>query len=162
MMKNFLHRFFGRDHKITEEESKELARHQDASVRAELAARSDLRPELLYFLAEDQSPDVRKQVATNHTAPALANRLLAEDQDEMVRQELAAKIAKLAPGLSPDDQNKMRRLTYETLDILAQDQIPKVRQILAETLKDVAHAPPDVIGRLARDADIAVASPILC
>ena len=161
-MKNFLQRLFGRDHKITEEESKQLARHEDDNVRAELAARQDLRPELLYFLAEDQSPHVRIKVATNSTTPAQANHLLAKDSDDRVRMELAAKIAKLAPDLSPDDQDKVRRLTYETLDLLAQDQIPKVRQIVAETLKDVAHAPPDVINRLARDADIAVASPILC
>ena len=162
MIKSFLQRIFGQDKPLTEEESKELARHQDAAVRAELATRTDLRPELLYFLAEDNAPEVRIQVATNDATPALANLLLAKDQDDRVRQELAGKIAKLAPGLSPDEQDKMRRITYETLDLLAQDQIPKVRQILAETLKDVAHAPPDVINRLARDADIAVASPILC
>ena len=162
MMKGFLGRVFGRSKDLTEDEAKELARHTQPSVRADLAARTDLRPELLYFLAEDQSPDVRLKVATNHTSPAQANLLLAKDTDDRVRGELAVKIAKLAPGLSADDHDKMRRLTYETLNILAQDQIPKVRQILAETLKDVAHAPPDVIGRLARDADIAVASPILC
>ena len=162
MIKNVLAKVFGRNKKFTDEEAKELARHQDAEVRAQLATRNDLRPELLYFLAEDLSHDVRIQVATNSATPALANLLLAKDKDERVRAELAQKIAKLAPGLSRDDQDKMRRLTYEALDILAKDQIPKVRQILAETLKDVAHAPPEVIGRLARDADIAVASPILC
>lgn len=162
MIKGVLQKIFGRDKKISDEEAKELARHDDAEVRAQLATRADLRPELLYFLAEDQSSDVRLQVATNHATPAQANLLLAKDNDDRVRMELAGKIAKLSPGLSRDDQDKVRRLTYETLDLLARDQIPKVRQILAETLKDVAHAPPDVIGRLARDADIAVASPILC
>ncbi len=162
MIKNVLSKVFGRDKKITDDDAKELARHQDAAVRAQLASRPDLRPELLYFLAEGQSHDVRLKVATNDAAPAQANLLLAKDNNDQVRMELAGKIAKLAPGLSKDDQDKVRRLTYETLDLLARDQIPKVRQILAETLKDVAHAPPDVIGRLARDADIAVASPILC
>ena len=162
MIKNVFKRVFSRPKKLSDEDAKELARHQDAEVRSQLATRTDLRPELLYFLAEDQSLDVRMQVATNFATPAQANMLLAKDKDERVRIELAGKIAKLAPGLSRDDQDKMRRLTYETLDLLARDQIPKVRQILAETLKDVAHAPPEVIGRLARDADIAVASPILC
>ena len=162
MIKNVFQRVFNRKKKISDDEAKELARHQDSEIRSQLATRSDLRPELLYFLAEDPSQDVRLQVASNLSTPAQANMLLAKDKDDTVRMELAGKIAKLAPGLSHDDQDKMRRLTYETLDMLARDQIPKVRQILAETLKDIAHVPPEVIGRLARDADIAVASPILC
>ena len=162
-MKGLLQRIFGgRTKPLTDDEAKQLARHDDPSVRTELASRADLRPELLYFLAEDQSPAVRAKVATNETTPAQANLLLAKDIDDQVRADLAGKIARLAPGLSANDQDKVRRLTYETLAMLAQDQIPKVRQILAETLKDVAHAPPEVINRLARDADLAVASPILC
>lgn len=155
-------RVFSRDKPPSEEEAKSLARHQDAAIRARLAERPDLRPELLYFLAEDQVPDVRRVVAANTATPAQANLLLARDKDENVRADLAGKIGRLVPGLSSDEQDKIRRVTIETLEILAQDQIPKIRQILAETLKDVANAPPDVIRRLARDAEIAVAAPVLC
>jgi uncharacterized protein (DUF2336 family) len=162
MIKSVFNQLFGRGKPISPEQAKKLARHDDAKVRAHLATLPHIQPELLYFLAEDKSTEVRQQVASNKATPALANLLLSKDEDEQVRGQLAAKIAALSPGLTPTDQDKMRRITYEALDFLARDQIPKVRQILAETLKDIANAPTEVIGRLARDADIAVASPILC
>ena len=52
-------------------------------------------------------------------------------------------------------------MTYEALEILARDQVTRVRQILSEALKDVANAPPEVIRQLARDAKLIVAGPIL-
>ncbi len=55
----------------------------------------------------------------------------------------------------------MREITYKVLEILARDQLVKVRQILAETLKDVADAPPEIVRRLARDEELAVAGPVL-
>ena len=162
MIGDLLKRIFSKDKAPSEDDAKALARHEDANVRAALAKRADLRPELLYFLAEDQASDVRRMVAGNASTPAQANLLLAKDHDENVRADLAEKIGRLVPNLSSDEQDKIRRVTIETLEILAQDQIPKIRQILAETLKDVTNAPPDVIRRLARDAEIAVAAPILC
>jgi len=141
--------------------AKELAAHPDAKVRAELADRTDVKAEILYFLAEDGDPEVRRRVAANANAPAQANLLLSGDQSDAVRGDLAAKIARIAPGLSAHEQDRLRRVTYEALDVLARDQIPKIRQILAEALKDVADAPPDVIRRLARDAELVVAGPVL-
>ena len=161
MIGGMLSRLLGRDQPLTHDQAKELARNQDVAVRTRLAARGDLRPELLYFLAEDESPDVRRQVANNGSTPPLANRLLAGDKDEAVRADLARKISTLAPGLTHDEHDKVRRITYDTLEMLARDQIPMVRKIVAEALKDVADAPPAVIGRLARDAEIAVAYPVL-
>jgi len=49
----------------------------------------------------------------------------------------------------------------ETLEILVRDQATRVRQILAETLKDVTNALFDIINRLARDTERVVAEPIL-
>ncbi|MFQ5766187.1 MAG: DUF2336 domain-containing protein [Rhodospirillales bacterium] len=143
------------------EGAKELARHEDWTVRRELAARPDLRPEILYFLAEDPAPEVRRKIAANATTPAQADLLLAGDADDGVRGDLAAKIAALAPDLSADEQDKVRHMAYEALTLLARDQATRVRQILAEALKDVAGAPPEVIGRLARDAELLVAAPVL-
>lgn len=143
------------------DEAKALAAHRDEAVRAELAERDDLKPEILYFLAEDTSPAVRRKVAVNAGAPPQANLLLAGDPDDEVRRSLVAKIARLAPGLSAHEQDRLRRMTYEALELLAKDAIPMVRQILSEALKDVANAPPEVIRRLARDAELAVAAPVL-
>lgn len=146
---------------LSSEEEKQLARHDDAAVRAKLAARQDARPEILYYLAEDPDPQVRRKIAANASTPAHADLILARDDDEVVRTDLAGKIARLAPGLTANEQEQIRRMTYEVLEILARDQLPRVRRILAETLKDVSDAPPEIIGRLARDTDIEVSGPVL-
>lgn len=146
---------------LTYEETRDLARHADPEVRRRLAGRADLRPEILYFLADDPSPQVRRQIAANMATPVQADFHLAADADPSVRGDLAQKIARLAPGLSDDEQDRLRHITYETLQLLARDQFVRVRQILAEALKDIADAPPEVIRQLAQDSELAVASPIL-
>lgn len=143
------------------EQARELARHHDPEIRRTLAARDDLRPEILYFLAADPDPDVRSAIAGNHMTPPQADLMLAHDSNPEVRGSLAHKISRLAPGLSADERGRLRQLTYETLELLARDQIPRVRQILAEALKDIANAPPEVIRRLAHDSELTVAGPVL-
>jgi uncharacterized protein (DUF2336 family) len=147
--------------KLSYEIAKQMARDGDAEVRRVLAARDDLKPEILYFLAEDTDTAVRQAVANNLSAPRKADVLLAKDDDADVRGDLAGKIAQLAPGLSPDEQDKAKNATYETLEMLAHDQITKVRGILSEALKDFADAPPDVIKTLAMDTEIEVSGPVL-
>ncbi len=146
---------------ITYDEAKKLARHDDPKVRISLAAREDVKPEILYYLVDDESPEVRRTIAVNAGTPPQANLILARDNDDGVRTGLAERIARLVPDLSTDEQNNIRRLTFEVLEILARDQVTRVRQILSEALKDVAHAPPEVINRLARDAELVVSGPIL-
>lgn len=161
-MAGFLKRLFGGGSPpIDYDRAKDLAAHPDAEIRSDLARREDVRPEILYFLAEDADPSVRRSVAANDSAPPQANLLLAADRDDSVRGDLAAKIARLAPGLSAHDQDRLRRLTFEALEIVARDQVLRIRQILSEALKDVANAPPEVIRRLAQDAELVVAGPIL-
>ncbi len=149
------------DRPLSYEQTRDLARHSDPEVRRQLACRPDLRPEILYFLADDPAPQVRRQIAANRATPAQADFHLAADADPSVRGDLAQKIARLAPGLSADEQDRLRRMTYETLQLLARDQMTRVRQILAEALKDVADAPPGLIRQLAHDSELAVASPVL-
>ena len=95
---------------ISYEDSKELAVHSDAAVRVTLARRRDVRPEILYFLAEDADADVRRAVAENVAAPDLSHVLLAGDNDHGVRRELATKIAAKAPGLAADEPDRARTL----------------------------------------------------
>ncbi len=146
---------------ITYEESKGLARRGDAAERKSLAARTDVKPEILYYLADDPEPKVRRQIAVNDAVPRRVDLKLARDADEDVRSGLAGKIARLAPGLTADEQDTIGRMTHEALVILARDEAPRVRRILSEALKDVADAPPEVIGRLARDVELVVAGPVL-
>ncbi len=160
MFKDLLKKF--RAGEILEyEEAKELASSDDIKVRRDLAQHKNAQPEILYYLAEDPSPKVRGDVAANKATPRQADIILTNDDDEQVRSQLASKIATLAPGLSENEVDKIRQLTYESLEILARDQATKVRAILSEALKDVADAPPAVIRRLAKDVELVVCAPVL-
>jgi len=143
------------------DEAKQLARSDDVKVREELAEKSNVQPEILYFLAQDHAASVRAIIAENDATPRPADLLLTDDVDEGVRSVLAAKIAALAPGLSADEVDKIRRMTYEALEKLARDQAVKVRQVVAETLRDMANAPPEVIRHLAEDSELVVCAPVL-
>lgn len=165
-MSSIIQKFFkgfskDKNRKVSYEEARELVRHEDKDVRRELAARDDIKPEILYFMASDNAQEVRHAVAVNSATPRHADLILATDADPEVRVGLAEKIALLAPGLTADEQDTVRRITYEALEILARDQVARVRQVIAETLKDVADAPPDVIYRLACDAELVVSAPVL-
>jgi len=146
---------------ITYEEARELAHNGGKKVRSDLASRSDVEPEILYFLADDPSSDVRLNVANNLATPGKADQLLARDREEGVRQELAKKVARLLPDLNRQEQHQVYQATMETLEMLVRDQATKVRQIMAEALKDIADAPSHIINHLARDTEIVVAEPIL-
>ena len=146
---------------LTYEETKQLAAHADPGVRAALARREDVRPEILYFLAEDSDAEVRRAVAENTAAPELSSVLLAGDDDQEVRQGLASKIAADAPGLEAGDANRARRATYEAMEMLARDQLKVVRGMLSDALKDVPGAPREIIMTLANDIEIDVSGPVL-
>jgi len=146
---------------LSYEESRELAESGSDKTRADLAQRLDIRPEVLYFLAEDPSTEVRRHIAANAKTPRQADLILARDKDEAVRAELASKVAKLTALEGRGAQEKAQRFVEQTLELLARDQALRVRQILAEALKSVAGAPPQVIRQLARDAEDVVACPVL-
>lgn len=162
-MSDLFRRLFedGENSSLSYAESRSLAAHEDVAVRRRLAKRTDLRPEVLYYLAEDTDPEVRRNIADNVSTPAKAYALLTADSDLDVRLTLAQRIATLAPELPEHEKDRVRQQVYEALAQLARDQIPKVRQLLSETLKDFADAPATVINRLARDVEIAVAAPVL-
>ncbi|MEK7246086.1 MAG: DUF2336 domain-containing protein, partial [Pseudomonadota bacterium] len=149
------------DAPLNYETARQMAASEDLRVREQLARRTDLPPEILYYLAEDGDPKVRRAIAANAAAPHHTHMLLAGDADTSVRCDLATKISRVLPGLSAEEHDKVRQSAHETLRTLARDQIAAVRQALAEALKDVAHAPADVIKMLARDTESAVAAPIL-
>ena len=136
-----------------------LEEHNEAASR-ELAGRADAPPEVLYYLATEGSADIRRAVAANLATPPHANRHLADDADDEVRVELARKIAQILPNLPPDLSTKLRELTIETLERLARDTAPRVRQVLAEEIKTLDCVPRRIVKALARDVE-SVAAPIL-
>jgi len=146
---------------IEYEDAKKLARDKNVKVRLKLAKREDIAPELLYFMVEDPAPEVRRAIAKNPTTPRQADVLLSCDSDDGVRFNLADKIAQLIPGLNDTELDKIHELAHLVLQRLAKDQATRVRRILSETLKDIANAPADVIGRLARDVELVVCAPVL-
>jgi uncharacterized protein (DUF2336 family) len=147
-------------HPLDVGEAKALARHVDPEVRRALAGRGDVRPELLYFLAADTAPEVRREIASNNGTPRQADLVLARDIDPDVRCELARKIARLVPDLPPEAHERVGEQTLEILELLARDQLPRVRGILSEELKHATRVPHHVVKRLAMDVERIVAAPI--
>lgn len=143
------------------EEAKLVAAKGDAKARAELAAHEDLEPEFLYFFATDEDARVRRAVAKNDGTPLQADLLLAKDVDQSVREELAFKIGRLVPTLTEDESEQLAEMTFQVLEILAQDQVPHIRAIIADEIKHLHNVPKRLIQRLAEDAEITVAGPIL-
>lgn len=146
---------------LTYDEAKKLAIHQDVAVRKSLAEREDIRPEILFYLAGDPSVEVRKVITHNKATPARAYVNLAKDKNVEIRSALAKKIALLAPKLTAFEVDRVQSYAYQALEALTSDQITQVRTILAETLKDIAQAPEELVKRLAKDSVLSVCSPIL-
>jgi uncharacterized protein (DUF2336 family) len=161
-MRELLQRVFrSRGKAIDYETQKTLAASAKPADRRRLAESTSARPEVLYYLAADKDSGVRRAVAGNDATPVQADLLLARDSEPAVRVDLAQKIARLAPGLGQEAHERLRKMTQEVLEVLLRDQLPRVRQVIAETLKDVADAPPELIRRLARDEALVVAAPVL-
>lgn len=134
------------------EQAKAVAHHGPALERMRLAGRTDLPPELLYFLAQDDEPPVRAAAAANPRLPHKADLFLTNDSVSDVRQVLAGKLARSRVLTEP---------SRELLAQLAKDQIPRVRCAIAEALKSRGDAPPDLIAALARDIEVLVSQPVL-
>ena len=143
------------------EQAKRLARDPDLAVRRKLAAREDVQPEILYYLAEDKAPEVRRAIAANAATPHQADQLLLRDRDELVRAELAQKVARLLPGLPADAQDQARQRVIDMLEVLARDEAARVRQAISEAVQNRTDISPEIVRRLAHDAELAVASPVL-
>ena len=122
---------------------------------------ADVGSAVFEYLAEHGAPGTRQAVAANPATPARINRLLADDVAEDVRAELAAKIARLMPGLKARESDEAVALTLATLEVLARDSAVRVRAILADEIKHLDCVPRDIALRLAQDVDELVAAPIL-
>ncbi|MDP6345640.1 MAG: DUF2336 domain-containing protein [Alphaproteobacteria bacterium] len=146
---------------LSYEEQRDRVGRDNSSERLRLAEGRDTRPEILYYLAEDTAPEVRRAIAGNPATPPQADAALVADSDDQVRCLLAEKIGRLAPELPAGEKQKAEALTLSVLEALATDQLPKVRAIVAEHLKCADHVPKHIIRRLAEDLETIVASPVL-
>jgi uncharacterized protein (DUF2336 family) len=146
---------------VNYEQAKALSVDPDAKVRRSVAEQPDIRPEILFYLADDADSGVRRAVAQNKATPRQADLILTRDDDDSVRERLAAKMAQMVPEFAGEDREKIKALSHKVLETLARDHAVKVRQVVAEALKDSVQAPLAVIQKLARDIEIQVAGPIL-
>ncbi|MBP7065289.1 DUF2336 domain-containing protein [Ferrovibrio sp.] len=144
------------------ESAKQLAASPDPAVRLELAQRQDVRPEILYFLAVDEAPTVRRAIAANVATPSQAHLVLANDADEEVRAQLADKVARLLPSMADDEAaGAARDYAVQTVELLARDELTRIRAILSEALKAAVNVPHHVVKQLALDVELIVSAPVL-
>lgn len=143
------------------DQAKLFAADPSPERRAEIAARGDIQPEILYFLANDAEPTVRIAAAGNDATPVHAGLILSLDPDDAVRCSLAERIGRLAPGLDDTQRARIGAIVNDVLETLARDQIGRVRRILAEAIKESDAVPRAVVERLAGDRDAEIAAPVL-
>ncbi len=147
--------------KPTYEDAREIAEKGSQDQRQNLAAHQDLEPEILYYFATDDSWEVRREVAENVGTPLQADLILSKDPEEEVRAELAHKIGRLIPELDEDENQKLTEMALAVLEILANDELPRVRAIIAEELKGADNVPKKIVRMLADDLEDIVSAPVL-
>lgn len=135
-------------------------RQGSPAAREALAASPTTSPELLTFLAGDDSAAVRAAVAANSSTPPRAGLLLADDPDKAVRQALARRLGHGA-GATEATRDQRTRITAAILARLVEDAAAEVRAALADAVAGLPDAPRALILRLARDTALPVAEPVL-
>ncbi|MBT5185518.1 MAG: DUF2336 domain-containing protein [Kordiimonadaceae bacterium] len=145
----------------TYEEARSALEGQKTSDKLILAEQSTTPKEVLYYLAEDPSVEIRKKIAGNNNSPLHADKILSKDENEEVKHELTRKIARFFPDISMDSTSIICEEAIEMIEILAKDQLPSVRQILSEELKSSSTIPKHIALMLAQDEVLSVCAPIL-
>lgn len=130
------------------------------ALRVRMGAAPDTAPDVLVSLARDPSVTVRAAVAMNPAAGE-ADRLLAQDQDERVRTLLARKLASLVPDMAAADREVLNGHVLATLHRLVSDEAVRVREAIADVVKDMPEAPRSIVLALARDAETGVHDPVV-
>tara|TARA_S200000501_G_scaffold330227_1_gene331378 strand:+ start:506 stop:1789 length:1284 start_codon:yes stop_codon:yes gene_type:complete len=143
------------------DQAKVIVENGDGEERRNLAMQEDIEPEILYFLANDKDPLVRREIADNNGTPLQADMILSKDPDEEVRKEVAHKLGRLLPDISFDQQDKLSKMALDILDTLARDQMREVRAIVSDEIKHARNVPKNVVRRLAEDAESVVSAPVL-
>lgn len=133
----------------------------DAQTRANLASGKGTTPEVLDYLAKDKEAGVRAAAVSNPVMQPQTALGMARDDSAHVRLALAQRLVTLLPGLGPEEHSQLYAYAVQAIRALAEDEVAKVRGALASALKTYAHAPPDVVKRLARDVERVVSEPIL-
>ncbi len=149
------------------EEAKSIAEKGSTSEKIQLVQRRNVPPEILYYLATDETPEIRGAVALNPDTPHQADLLLADDKHEAVKESLIEKISEQAKNTSRLIDPKKTEFINDILNHLATDQSVSIRRALVKAIKRIATISKELVLKLARDTDDEVAqamvksSPIL-
>jgi uncharacterized protein (DUF2336 family) len=87
--------------------------------------------------------------------------VLASDTDARVRTILSRKLAALTPTLQSDARQRMQNDAVASLTTLVAEAALRVRASIAESIRDMANGPRDIILRLAHDPAIMVCEPVI-
>lgn len=129
---------------ISAAEIKQIAHHGPVEQRAEVAAMENVRPELLFYLAQDTEPGVRREVANNNTTPLHAFEMLVMDDDIQVRVNSARQVARHAAE-QPDIEDPTWRIIEGLLFKLVEDLSEQVRLTTAKATRDIQHMPTEIV-----------------
>ncbi|MGB1539322.1 MAG: DUF2336 domain-containing protein [Rickettsiales bacterium] len=112
---------------------------------------------------EVRSDGIRLQTGDEETQviPLTEDQFSLDDIDEDIRYQIARKISLLVPALSERKQHQLMRYVFRVLNLLAQDQLARVRAMIAEELQESYDAPPELVRRLAWDEELEVSAPVL-
>ena len=143
------------------ERNREILSDKNETEREKLAKDKSTHPEMLYYMTDDPSDKVREAVASNASTPAHAGPKLAQDKNTEVRLALATRLVNLLPQLSEEEHGKLYSFAVQSLGLLAEDEVLKIRRALSTSLKDLTSTPPHIAVKLAKDVEKEVAEPML-
>lgn len=143
------------------EEAKSIAEKGSSAEKIQLSQRRNVPPEILYYLATDEDPEVRGAIALNTETPHQADLILADDKHEAVKESLIEKISEQAKSTSRlVDPNKAEFIDH-ILNHLAADQSVSIRRSLVKAIKRIATLSKELVLKLARDTDDEVAQAVV-
>jgi uncharacterized protein (DUF2336 family) len=133
----------------------------DEAIRVRQGASETTSQEILRTLATDPSVTVRASLALNPVLPDDVIAVLASDTDARVRTILSRKLAALTPTLQTEARQRMQNDAVASLTTLVAEAALRVRASIAESVRDMADGPRDIILRLAHDPAIMVCQPVI-
>lgn len=136
-----------------------LSEQFDEASRVKLGASPQATPAMLAMLADDPAITVRAAIAMNQATPHHVREMLAEDKDERVRVLLARNLAGCV--VSHAEQELLQTQAAILLENLVRDEAVRVRQVIADVLREMPNAPKGIILQLAQDSDMSVSEPII-
>lgn len=104
---------------------------------------------------------VQSPHAENTLIPLDATAIQLQDVDEDIRIQITRKISLLVPDLASGHKQELLDHVFNILSLMANDQLPRVRQMIAEELSEIYNAPLELVKRLAWDDHLQVCAPIL-